>query len=542
MSYIVNFIKDNPCKAALIAAGVLVAPALASDALIRPYIFGAQILMIGATLAGHYYLSRNGAQRDFQILSNQSSIICLEQNLAAQALQPVDVNTSIDFDSFLKPNEFNVYKIKEHLDQQEKTGAIVSTGTERSFFDLALCNPEKCTGLIVRDINPKVKAYVDFNTLLLRLANDVNEYAQLSADLMSLADLKKWVEESELPLDDKKYFLENPIMIEQLLFENQDLNRKKREILMIRTQYLRQRIEQSCIPPVVQHYYLHYLNDFAEIYFNTDKSWRGSNKILFQGVQYHENPELFYKLQRFARSGNIIATIGNINDLRFLDQLSIGIVDISNIPDYIIMDFQGGKNFRPRIVWTYLHPGGNDTAYYSCAYPSSLRREQREEFDQLLQELRHAKCIEKQLLKIGAAPKLGIDLFFTLLQLQKDKSATWPVCYSSEILNLLREFKEQWMLEIPSMGWISFDSTNFDPNRINSASIEGIKTACKNPKIVRFLPQIVESWQAIDHNQYIAFSEIPGWREAFLMEAEKLSKDSYAPWRHELFQKKWANF
>jgi hypothetical protein len=90
------------------------------------------------------------------------------------------------------------------------------------------------------------------------------------------------------------------------------------------------------------------------------------------------------------------------------------------------------------------------------------------------------------------------------------------------------------------MGWISFDSTNFDPNRINSATTDAIKIACKNPKIVRFLPQLVASWQAIDHDRYVAFSKIPGWREAFLMEAEKLSKDSYAPWRYELFQKKFG--
>jgi len=71
MSFIPNFIKNNFNKALLIAAGALAAPALANEAIKSPYYFGAQILMIGATLAGNYYFTRNAAQRDFQILNNQ---------------------------------------------------------------------------------------------------------------------------------------------------------------------------------------------------------------------------------------------------------------------------------------------------------------------------------------------------------------------------------------------------------------------------------------------------------------------------------------
>jgi hypothetical protein len=466
---------------------------------------------------------------------------CLEQCFTAQAFELVNVNAPVNFVTFLKPNECNVIKVKEHLDLQENIGPIVSTGTERSFFDLALCNPAKCTGLIVRDINPKVKAYVDFNTLLLRLSNDVNEYAQLSDDLMSLADLKKWVEESELPSDDIEYFLKNPLSIDQLLYDNPSLKRKKNEILLTRTLYLRQRIEESNISPNVREYYLHHLNDFASIYFDTDKSWRGPEKDHFQGVQYHKNPEIFYKLQQFARSGNIIAILGDINDLHFLDMLVIGIVDVSNIPDYIIMNLLS-NNFRFRVIWTYLHPGGNDTTYYSCTSPTTLLPEQREEFDQLLRELRQAQCIEKELPLFGGAPKLGIDLFFSLLHLRKEKSDMWLISYSVETLNQMKEFKEQWMLEIPSIGWISLDSTNFNPNRINAASIEGIKSVCKNPKTVRFLPQLIANWSIIDFDKFIAFSEIPGWKEAFFTEAEKLSKKSQAPWMNEAFQHKFGQF
>ena len=477
-----------------------------------------------------------------QQAKSASAHLCLEETLASLTFQrPVDVNTPVDFIAFLNPNEFNVYKVKEHLDQQEKIGPMVVTGTERSFFDLCLCNPDKCTGLIVRDINPKVKAYVDFNTLLLRIADNVGEYAQMSDDLMSLNDLKQWVEGSQLLGEEKKFFLENPTKIQQLLYENPDFIRRNHKALLTRTEYLQCRIESSNIPQHLKQYYFHHLNDFAEIYFNTTKSWRSRDKQFFEGVQYHENPNLFNKLQQFARSGNIIATIGDINDLRFLENLNVGILDVSNIPDYVLLDLKADKSFSPHIIWTYLHSGGDNTTYYSCPCLSLLQEQERGEFDQLLQELRQAKCIEKELFTIGGAPKLGIDLFHTLLHLRKSRPDIRPVSYSAEILKQLKEFKEQWMLEIPGNRWISFDSSNFDTNQINSLSVDEINAACKNPKIVRFLPQLIENWLLIDYDKYVAFSKIPGWREAFLTEAEKASTDSCMQWRREAFQKNLAS-
>jgi hypothetical protein len=471
-----------------------------------------------------------------------SAQICLEQNLEAQVFQLVDINQRVEFNTFLYPNECNVFKVKEHLDLQEKIGIIVSTGTERSFFDLALCNLEKCKGLVVRDINPKVKAYVDFNILLLRLALDVKDYERLSDDLMSFSDLTKWVEASDLPSGDIKYYIENPKMIDLHLYENADLKLKKNEALLSRIHSIRDRIERSSLPPNIRHYYLHHLADFASVYFGVNKNWRGRDKSLFHGVQYHENPEIFNKLQQFAKSGNIVATIGDINDLRFLDKLSVGIIDVSNIPDYILLDLKGGKDFSPRIIWTYLYPGGADTNYYSCAFPSSLRSEQRVEFEQLLKEMRQARCIEKELVLFGGPKKLGVDLFLTLMKLSKGNTDIWPASYSSGILNKMKEFKDTWMLKIPRIGWVSFDSSNFDPKQINAASIDEIKIACQNPRIVRFLPQIVANWSAIDFDQYVAFSDIPGWKEEFLRTADKLARDLDCPWRNEVFLKKFGPF
>jgi hypothetical protein len=89
-------------------------------------------------------------------------------------MERLDVDAIIPFKDYLVPNELNPYLVKLHFDLLDEAGLLVSTGTERSFIDLALC--EKCTGLVGVDINPRVKAYNDFNTLLLRLSENRKDY------------------------------------------------------------------------------------------------------------------------------------------------------------------------------------------------------------------------------------------------------------------------------------------------------------------------------------------------------------------------------
>ncbi|MBS0627329.1 MAG: hypothetical protein JSS09_03870, partial [Verrucomicrobia bacterium] len=95
----------------------------------------------------------------------------------------LDITKTVDFRDFRRPNEFGITAYR-HVFKMDEPGLLVSTGTERSFYGLiqaVLASPPNyCQGLIIRDINPKVKAYVDFNVLLLRLATNVTEYKELS--------------------------------------------------------------------------------------------------------------------------------------------------------------------------------------------------------------------------------------------------------------------------------------------------------------------------------------------------------------------------
>jgi hypothetical protein len=119
-----------------------------------------------------------------------------------------------------------------------KPGIIVSVGTERSFFDLALSDPTICEGLVVRDIDPHVKGYVDFNVLLLRIAENREDYVQLSTP---------------------------PPHCSHYYFGIKEANNK---IILEKIKKIRLITEKADIPPVIKEYYLRYLDDFGLIYFN----------------------------------------------------------------------------------------------------------------------------------------------------------------------------------------------------------------------------------------------------------------------------------
>lgn len=223
-----------------------------------------------------------------------------------------------DFKDFFEPNERRPQDIKEHINKCEK-GIIVSTGTERSFFDLIFS--DKCEGLVVRDINPKVKAYVDFNTLLLRISKTKEEYSKFSWS--DITTSKSEVEE------------------------------KVREIEI--------RIEESDVPNRMKDYYLNNINNFAEIYFKAGKIWRKSQD--FSACKYHEIDEQFEKLQKYAKDGNIVSTIGTINELKFLSQLKVSVVDTSNIVEYIFLDLQIAENCFPRVIYHTFLEGSKYLSY-----------------------------------------------------------------------------------------------------------------------------------------------------------------------------------
>lgn len=336
-----------------------------------PSTFGNSLFYAGIGIVGACFLK---ALYDRRGESSEANLT-LEERFQSACLQTVDVNKIINFQDFLDPNEGTPGGVKLHLDKIIDPGLIVSTGTERSFFDLALCDPEKCLGLVVRDINPRVKAYVDFNTLLLRIADNRFEYEELSSAA--------------------NHF-------------NERVNRIQRKL------------EDSPLSEPLKQYYLNNLQNFADIYFYYSLRWKKDS--CFEGVYYHKDDQLFKQLQSYAKAGKIIATIGDINDLRFLSDYPIAAVDISNIPDYALMNVQGGENFHPLIIWTNAHP--DKTTYHSYLH-CKVSLEVKEEIDAILDAL-FSKC----------------DSEWYGLNIRSLLSSDELVCYSVELLLALKKYQQ----------------------------------------------------------------------------------------------------
>ena len=173
--------------------------------------------------------------------------------------QPPDIKANCSFSDYLEPNEGTPINVIPHLAKMEK-GWIVSTGTERSFFDLLLSPEEKCDGLIIRDINPEVKSYCDFLVLLLRVSESRDEFCTLS----------KMKKDNLAPI-------------------------------------IKSRINQSDMSSKLKSYFSENFNNLASCYLSCNhlQPARGSN----EGIEYRNNDQLFSKLQIYAKAGKIIPNI-----------------------------------------------------------------------------------------------------------------------------------------------------------------------------------------------------------------------------------------
>ncbi len=332
----------------------------------------------------------------------------------------IDLQKKPNFPAYLSPNEMKPLNALPHLTMTQP-GLIVSVGTERSFFDLALSGPQ-CQGLVVRDIHPFVKAYVDFNVLLLRIAKDIQAYVQLSTPLPDDADHE----------EDSKEYAEK-----------------------IRT--IQQTIKNSPhIPAKMQRYYLDHLEAFADIYFQTNKrtnvygnglqpSWR--TLAAFDGVKYNENEVLFQNLQRHARAGNIIATVGDIGDLTFLDHKNIAIVDASNVSQYNIVNIR--TNSTPTIINTKIF---YDHTEYRSATFHKLTKEQIGALDDLLRMVRDT---------FRGYPRAYSDFGSEVFELIKAANPSLELekvqlgYYSENLLNALTAHRENYCLKIEDQ-WVDF--------------------------------------------------------------------------------------
>jgi len=190
--------------------------------------------------------------------------------------------------------------------------------------------------MVCVDINPDVKMYNDFNVLLLRLAKTREEYCQWTEILSPMdATRKSW----------ETYQTE----------------------VSARLELIRAKMNCSGLLPALSTYYLQHLKTCASIYFEANAKWRkGPSFEDFAKVDYRNNEDQFLILQRYAQSGSIINVTGNINNLTFLNDQKVAVVDSSNIHNYAPINLVGDANLRPLIIWTSSI--GSQTNYYAAPF------------------------------------------------------------------------------------------------------------------------------------------------------------------------------
>lgn len=403
-------------------------------------------------------------------LHKRENVRSLESNFRNATVIKVDTKAFINFRDYLTPNEGYPEAVKEHLDLIKRPGIIVSAGTERSLFDLVLSNEEMCEGLVVRDINPKVKAYVDFTAMLLRVVNDLTEFQDLSSEIkkgpLRITELRQRIE-----------------IIRQKLMICDDISEEMRN------------------------YYLENLENFGEIYLFQNQSWRASAQ--YEMVNYRINESLFQKLQRYAKSGNIIATVGEITDLNFLYDETIVIVDVSNIPDYKILDFQNDDNFNPRIIWTMQN--SIRTTYFSFEF-FPIERCHKQEMEQLLLWLEEAGLSTHK----TQAMNLKILFYDFFSESEVDRYDYHCMSYSSQILSKLKKIIiEKSLLDIPGIKRKVCLSCRQGIENLNLLEMEEFDVLIRGQQILPFLEIIARNSHVLNQQKTQAISQMVGWKEVY---------------------------
>ncbi len=249
------------------------------------------------------------------------------------------------FQDFRYPNEpFKEEQLQEHLQNIEPGGILVTTGSERPFLTANVAqrllrkssakkNPLFFSGIVILDINPQIKKYVDYNVLLLRLSRSKEEYKMLSTSV-EINDVQ--------------------ILIKTRL-EEESANGHLSEDM--RNYYLSNLVELH------KHYHCFDL-DSPEHPFYLQQAWRSEN--IFKNLKYWEKDADFYPLHHLAKSGNIIVITGDIQNLAFLERKRISLIDVSNIPVFIKPSdwkWQIEKTTHPHILRTHLPPPYNKKTY-----------------------------------------------------------------------------------------------------------------------------------------------------------------------------------
>jgi hypothetical protein len=208
---------------------------------------------------------------------------------------------SVDWDTYLTPNELcpesSKHLMEEAFENFKKIngdvtkGYIISVGTERCLFDLLYADENLCEGLIVIDVNPKVKMYMDWIIYCLKNSSNI---AKFNENLTKL-------ESSDLYLKCCKDVHNNTLPSKEQILEKEDS-------------------------------------------LNNGNLWRFNGSINESNVDYWDNDELFAKLKRYAIKADGIRThYGSVDNLTFLENVNIIYVDTSNVYQYKFLYFLLGE-------------------------------------------------------------------------------------------------------------------------------------------------------------------------------------------------------
>lgn len=372
--------------------------------------------------------------------------------------EDLDLTKRTIWDKFLEPNELNPNHIGELLEKNIiKPGIIITTGAHRAFYLVAsLPENKQINGIVVIDINPKTKAFVDFNKLLIQIAQDRNEYNLLANEPSHLDTIRERVEQSNIHSDAKKYYLDNLEIFGKIFYQNK---------------WAPDRFK--------------YLED------------------AFLHVRYDKDDLLFEKIKRYCVSGNMIAVCSNINDLSFLSTRNIAAIDASNIHHYVPLAFTNGKNpIETTVIFTSVLEQFH-TEYASFLYKEISSDENKKHYYLLIQSCEDSSDnwafsdVEK------FAKSHGLY--------ENGQYIPASVC-CEENIKIFTKYCKECIFHIPNIITSDF-TTNDVYEKLRNLTAEQLDILINSEEIIKFKEEIIK--RIMPSNIYCLFAKKEWWKKQF---------------------------
>ena len=229
--------------------------------------------------------------------------------------------------------------------------------------------------------------------------------------------------------------------------------------------------------------------------------------------------------------------MGSISDLQFLNDENIGVVDVSNIPDYFILNFK--MNSRPWIINTTQSP--MQTTYYSEEF-SFMNEEEVSRLDQLIESVKYTMNSGNGSLCIFNS------LSILSMLLNRESRDYYNEYYSKKLLSAVEELYNSFIIENGCGGWLGFGGGFFSMkdlgSELNKLTIEQLKhvfTSSDFSRVLtrsgkRVLGNLVSTWEELPIEKYAVLFQIEGFGQAFSEESKNLKSTSFAKFRENLEQ------